>query len=103
MKRISALSLSERSPQLDLHQLGHDTSGGLDTHGQGADIDQQNVRAGLLSAQDTTLDGSTVSNGLIRVDTLGRLLSVEEVLEELLNLGNTGGTSDQDDLYKRSR
>jgi hypothetical protein len=84
----------------DSHQLGHDTSGSLDTHGQGADVDQQDVRAGLLSAQDTTLNGGTVSDGLVRVDTLGRLLSVEKVLEELLNLGDTGRSSDQDDLAR---
>jgi len=94
------MCLSERWARHDSHQLGHDTSGGLNTHGQGADVDQQNVRAGLFSAQNTTLNGSTVSDGLVRVDTLGRLLSVEEILEKLLNLGNTGGTSNQDDLYE---
>jgi hypothetical protein len=82
----------------DLHQFGHNSPGSLNTHGQGTDIDQQDIRASFLSAQDTTLNGGTVSDGLIRVDTLGRLLSVEKVLEELLNLGDTSRSSDQDDL-----
>lgn len=44
------------------------------------------------------MDGGTVGNGLIGVDTLGRLLATEELLEELLNLGDTSRTSDENDL-----
>src|SRR5699024_6817816 len=37
-------------------------------------------------------------NGLIGVDTLAGLLAVEELLEESLDLGNTGRTTDQNDV-----
>ena len=45
-----------------------------------------------------TLDSGTVGDGLIRVDGLVELLAVEVVLEKLLDLGDTGGATDQDDL-----
>jgi len=48
------------------------------------------------------LDSSTVSNGFIGIDTSVWLLSVEEVLDELLNLGDTSGTTDQDDFIDLS-
>jgi hypothetical protein len=44
------------------------------------------------------LDGSTVGNSLIGVDRLVGLLAVEVVGDELLDSGNTSGTSDEDDL-----
>lgn len=44
------------------------------------------------------MDSSTVGNGLVRVDALLELLAIEEVTEELLDLWNTGGTTDKDDL-----
>jgi hypothetical protein len=47
---------------------------------------------------DATLNGSSVGDGLIRVDALVGLLAVEEVLEELLHLGNTGGATDKNKL-----
>jgi hypothetical protein len=36
------------------------------------------------------LNSGTVSDGFIRVDSLGRFLATEEFLEELLNFGDTG-------------
>ena len=44
------------------------------------------------------LDCSTVGDGLIRVNALVGLLSVEKVGDELDDTRNTGGTTDQDDL-----
>jgi len=44
------------------------------------------------------LDGSTVGNSLIGVDRLVGLLAVEEVGNHLLDLGNTSGATDQDNL-----
>ena len=42
-----------------------------------------------LTSEDTTLNGSAVSNGLIWVDTSIGFFTVEEVLDELLNLRDT--------------
>lgn len=56
------------------------------------------VSGGGLSGEDTSLDGGTVSNSLIGVDALLELLATEEVAKELLDLGDTGGTTDEHDL-----
>ena len=44
------------------------------------------------------MDSGAIGNGLIGIDGLVQLLAVEVVLEELLDLGDTGGATDQDDL-----
>lgn len=84
------------------NELGEDSTGGLDTEGEGADIDEDDVGGAFSAGEDTTLDGSTVGDGLIGVDTLGGLLAAEVLLEELLDLGDTGRTADEDDLERRS-
>lgn len=71
------------------------------TKGEGNDIEEEEVGGlggGGLSGEDTGLDGGTVSNSLVGVDALLELLAVEEVAEELLDLGDTGGTTNKDDL-----
>lgn len=71
------------------------------TKGEGNDIEKEEVGSlggGGLSGEDTSLDGGTVGNGLIGVDALLELLAVEVVAEELLDLGDTGGTTNKDDL-----
>ncbi|TIA20341.1 hypothetical protein D6C80_02412 [Aureobasidium pullulans] len=70
-----------------------------------ADIEEEEVGGvgrGGLSGEDTGLDGGTVGNSLIGVDALLELLAVEEVGKELLDAGNTGGTTNKDDLTTES-
>ena len=80
------------------NQLGHDTSDGLNTHGQRVDVQKNDLSSVLLSGQNSGLDGSAKSDGLIGVDASRWFLSVKEFLDELLDLGNTGGASDEDDF-----
>ena len=80
-----------------MHECGPIVAAEL-TQSQWADINEKNTLAALLSGKDTTLDGGTVGDGLIRVDSLGWFLAVEVFLEELLDLGDTGGSTDQDNL-----
>lgn len=71
------------------------------TKGERNDIEKEEVGSvggGGLSGKDTGLDGGTVGNGLIGVDALLKLLAVEVVAEELLDLGDTGGTTNKDNL-----
>lgn len=80
---------------------GEDVALHGDTERERDDIEQKEVGGlgGLgLAGEDTGLDGGTVGNGLVGVDALLELLAVEEVAEELLDAGNTGGTTDKDDL-----
>jgi len=46
------------------------------------------------------LDGGTVCYGFIRVDTTVGLFAVEIVLDHLLDLGDTSGSSDKNDLIE---
>ncbi|ROW17094.1 hypothetical protein VPNG_01039 [Cytospora leucostoma] len=82
-------------------ELGHHATSGLNTDGERRDIQKQDLVGGLgagVTRQDGGLDGGTVGNSLIGVDGLVGLLAVEVVGDQLLDTGDTGGTSDQDDL-----
>jgi hypothetical protein len=46
----------------------------------------------------THLNSSAVGDGLVGVDALVGLLAVEEVPQEILHLGDTGGATHKDDL-----
>ncbi len=74
----------------------HDTTSGLQTHGEGGHVQQQLVLHLLaaLTAEDSCLHSGAICNRLVRVDALAQLLAVEEVLQQLLYLGDTGGTPD---------
>ena len=78
----------------------HDTTSGLDTLGEGSDIQKEEILdlLGTLTGEDSGLNGSTEGNSLIGVDGSVEGLSVEEVLEERLDLGDSGGTTNEDDF-----
>lgn len=83
------------------NELGHHTTSSLDTGGERSDIEQQDLVGGLgrsVTRQDSSLDGGTVGNSLIGVDALVGLLAVEVVGDELLDTGDTSGTTNEDNL-----
>lgn len=92
------LALAGRDGSVAGNQLGHDATSGLNTEGKRVDIHEDDVLSTLLVREDTGLNSSTESDGLIGVDTLAGLLSGKELLEEALNLGNTGGTTDENNV-----
>ena len=92
------LALASRDRGVAGDELGHDTTRGLDTEGKGVDIHENDVFSTLLVAKNTSLDGSAESDSLVRVDTLGSLLAIEVLLNKSLDLGDTGGTTDKDDI-----
>ena len=85
---------------VSLDDVSHDTTGGLDTHGKWGDIKEQKLRGLLvtLTSKDGSLDGGTVSDSLIWVNRFVEGLSVEEVGEHGLNLWDSGGSTDENDL-----
>ena len=91
------LALAGRDDSVTGDKLGHDTTDGLDAESEGVYIDKDDITQALVAGEDTTLNGGTVGNDLIRVDTLGGLLP-EVLLEELLDLGDTSGTTNENDL-----
>nr|QES95443.1 heat shock 70 kDa protein [Philasterides dicentrarchi] len=79
---------------------GHDSSFSFDSQTQGGNIDQQDVVDGFVvgAGQDGSLDGGSVSDGFIGVDGFVGFFSVEEILDQLLDFGNSGRSSDQNDI-----
>ena len=78
-----------------LDQGSHDSTSGFNSHGQRSDIKQQKIGNGLVlfTSKDGGLDSGTVGNSLIRVDGLVQFLAVEEIRDQLLDLGDTGGAA----------
>ena len=76
-------------------QLGHHAALGLDTEGEGGDVDQQNVLT--VALQNACLQSCTHCHDLVGVHALVGL-AAGELLDELSNSGHTGGATDQDDL-----
>ena len=71
-----------------------------DTEGKRGDIEEEEVLGLLrgLAGEDGGLDGSTVGNSLIGVDGLVELTATKELGHEGLDLGNTGGATNEDDV-----
>jgi len=80
------------------NEFGHDSTDGLNAHGKRVNVEEHDLASVLLAGQNSSLDSSTISDGLIGVDTTARFLAVEEFLDELLDLGNTGAATDKNDL-----
>jgi len=85
-------------------EVSHDTTGGLDTLRKRGNIEEEHIldRLVSLSTENGSLDGSTVGNSLIGVDGLVEDLSVEEVGEHGLDLGDSGGSTNEDNLVNLS-
>lgn len=76
-------------------QTGEDTTEGLNTEGKRSDIEKEEVSD--LARKDTTLDGGTDGDSLVRVDGLGGV-TAEDALDGLGDLGHTGHATNKDDI-----
>jgi hypothetical protein len=81
-------------------QSSHDTTSGLDTLGKGGNIEHTDTFDLLVldTIEDGGLNSGSVSDSFIGVDGSVEGLSVEEVGDELLNLGDSGGSTDHDEI-----
>lgn len=70
------------------------------TKGERGDIEKEEVGGlvGSLTGEDGSLDGSTVSNSLVGVDGLVELTTTEVLGDERLDLGDTGRTTNKDNV-----
>mmetsp|Transcript_19838 Transcript_19838/g.14272 ORF Transcript_19838/g.14272 Transcript_19838/m.14272 type:complete len:247 (-) Transcript_19838:1248-1988(-) len=60
--------------------LAHHTANSLNTKGKGGNInDKEILISRVISSKDTTLDGGTIGNGFIRVNTSVRFLAIKKV------------------------
>ncbi len=78
------LTLLARDSSIGVNQLSHHSTHSLDTKSQWSNVEQYDVADTLFLVKDGTLDSSTNSNNLIRVNALRRLFA-EVVLNESLN------------------
>jgi len=51
-----------------------------------------------LAREDGSLDSSTIGDSLIRINRLVKLTTAEVLGHQRLNLGNTGGTTDKNNI-----
>ena len=81
--------------------VGEDVTLHGDTKGKGNNVEEEHVGGvggGGLAGKDTGLDGGTVGDSLVGVDALLELLAAEEVGQKLLDLGDTGRATNEDNL-----
>jgi len=91
------LGLLGRDDGVARDQLGHDATDGFDAEGQRGNIEEEDFIS-AFTGEDTTLDSGTVGDSFIRVDTTVGLFAVEEILDHFLDLRDTSGTTDKDNL-----
>jgi hypothetical protein len=78
------------------NDLGHYSSYGLNSHSKRDYIQKNNSGVeGLIITKHSSLNSSSISNSLIRVDESVRLLTIEVLLKHLLDLRDTGGSSNK--------
>ena len=82
-------------------QLSENTAGSLNAKGKSGNVDKDDILGAFFPREDTTLYCSTIGNRLIGVDTFRRLLATKELLEELLNLGDTGRATNEYNLVQK--
>ena len=92
--------LFRRNGGITFDKSSHDAASRLDTEGKRGNIEEKKVLSLLRSVagQDGSLNGSTVRNGLIRIDALVGLLAVEEIGNKFDDTGDTGRTTNQDNF-----
>ena len=78
-----------------MDQSSEYSSHGLNTEGKWSNIEKEDILD--ISSKDSSLNGSSDSDGLIRVDSLVWSLS-EEVLNGILNLWHSSHTTDEQNL-----
>ena len=85
---------------VSVNKIGHDTTSSLNTKRKRSNIKKKEFLSLLvtLTGEDSSLDGSTISNSLIRVDTLVERLAIEELLKHLLDFRDSSRTTDENDL-----
>merc|ERR1719460_1515070 len=98
--RGERLRLLGGNNRVTFDELSHHSAHSLNAEGQGCHVEQQNVLhiVATFATEDAALHCSAVRHGLVRVDAAVRFLAVEEVLEQLLHLGDTSGPANHHEL-----
>ena len=92
------LTLPGRDNRVAGNEFSEDSTGGFDTKRERADVNKDDAVSAFCSGKNAALNGGTISHGFVRVNPLRWFLAAEELLEELLYLGNTRRATNKDDL-----
>jgi len=94
------LRLLGRNSGVSGNENSHDTTGSLNTEGKRGNVEKEEILdiGVALTSENGSLDSGTIGDGLIGVDGSVEGLAVEEVRKHLLNLGNSGGSTDEHDF-----
>jgi hypothetical protein len=83
-----------------IDNFGHDSSNGFNSESKRGSINN-NQRFSFfrsISTDNSSLDGSSVSNSFIRVNSGIGFFSIEEIFDELSNFRDSGRSSDKNDF-----
>eukprot|EP00126_Sphaerothecum_destruens_P012920 Sdes_comp22103_c0_seq1m20636 len=80
------------------NQFGHNSSHSFNTQSQRIHIQEQNIFSVSFPTENSSLNGGSIRDSLIWIDATARFFSVEEIFHKLLDFGNTGGSSDENNL-----
>jgi len=82
------------------HNNTEDVTLHCNTQGQRSNIEKEEILGlfGSLTCEDGSLDGSTIGNGFIGINGLVELTTTEVLRDECLDLGDTGGATNKDDI-----
>lgn len=80
------------------NNFAHNTSDSFNTQWERSGIDNDDITSTFLSTNNTSLNGSTIADSFIRVNTSVWLFTIEPFFNELSNLWNSGWTSYQNDF-----
>ncbi|KAF1755607.1 hypothetical protein GCK72_012057 [Caenorhabditis remanei] len=85
---------------VSLDESSHDTSGSLNTERKWGNVEKEKILDSLrfVSGEDGGLNSSSIGNSLVWVDRLVEFLSGEEVRKKFLDLWDTSGSSDENDV-----
>jgi len=79
---------------------GHNSTDSLNTEGKRGNINKKDIFSFVtgLSSEDSTLNSGSVSDSFVGVNTAVGFLTVEEIFHHLLNLGDSGRSTNKDDF-----
>jgi len=83
------LGLLGRDHSSAWHYRSHDTTNSLNTKRKRCDIQEDKILSHIYTSNDSGLDSCTVSDCLVWINAPVWLLSIEELLDEGLDFGDT--------------
>jgi len=92
------LGFASRNDGVAGNELGENTTSGFNPKSKRVNVNEHQAGVFFSTGKDATFNSSTISDSFVRIDTFSGFLAAKIFLQELLNLGDTSGTTDKDDF-----